>query len=150
MMFQTPISALVRRPIVRIKTDTPLSEAAALLRREATRCLVVMEGDDVVGLFTDRDMVEKCFTSAVNGDTPVSRVMDSPLQTVPPDTSIGDALHLMDHERIRHLPLVEEDGTLRGLIRGRDLLEYIGEAIPEAVLNQPPAPSRAHQAREGA
>jgi len=135
---------------VRIQDDTPLKEAVALLRREATRCLVVMRGEEIVGLFTDRDMVEKCFTTAVDADTPVGHVMDSPLQTVPPDTSIVDALHLMDHERIRHLPLVEEDGALRGLIRGRDLLEYIGEAIPEAVLNQPPAPARSLQAREGA
>ena len=150
MLFNTPISALVRRPIIRIQAETSLGEAVVLLRQDFTRCLVVMRDDEVIGLFTDRDVVEKCFTSAVNADTPVSHVMDSPLQTVSPNTSIVDALHLMDHERIRHLPLVEDDGTFRGLISGRDLIEYIGEAMPEAVLNQPPAPAKPLQEREGA
>ena len=82
-------------------------------------------------------------------ETAVGSVMDAPVITVPPDSSMRDALTLLDRERVRHLPLVEEDGTLRAIIRTRDILDYIAEAMPEAILNQPPAPSSPWQ-REGA
>ena len=124
-MLETPISVLAQRPPVRVQRDTPLREAATLLRQEKTRCLAVMDGDAIVGIFTDRDMVEKCFSSAVTGDTELGTVMASPVISVSPDSSIRDALELLDRERVRHLPLVEEDGRLRAIVRGRDILGYI-------------------------
>lgn len=148
-MLEIPVSVLAERPPVRVDRHTPLREAAELLRQEKTRCLAVMDGDELVGIFTDRDMVEKCFSSAVTGDTEVGTVMAAPVITVAPDSSIRDALALLDRERMRHLPLVEEDGTLRAIIRGRDVLGYLAESLPEAILNQPPAPT-SPWSREGA
>ena len=127
----------------------PLREAIPLLQQTPNRCLAVTENDRLVGLFSDRDMVERCFSVAVTEDTPVGVVMDAPVLSLPPDTSVAEALLLIDEERIRHLPLVEANGTLRGLLRGRDLLEYVAECIPELLLNQPPETTRA-LAREGA
>jgi len=134
---------------VRAPRSTPLREAARLLRQEKTRCLAVMEGDTIVGIFTDRDMVEKCFSSAVTGDTDLGVVMAAPVISISPNASLREALELLDRERMRHLPLVEEDGTLRAIIRSRDILGYIAEALPEAILNQPPAPTSPWN-REGA
>ncbi|MEE9277171.1 MAG: CBS domain-containing protein [Dehalococcoidia bacterium] len=148
-MLDAPVSALVRRPLVRVQRTTPLREAVGLLRQAQTRCLVVMDGESLVGLFTDRDVVERCFSSAVTADTPVGNVMDAPVITVTPDTPVVEALRLIDRERIRNLPLVDADGSLRALIRGRDLTEYIAESMPELVLNQPPKPAESWQ-REGA
>ncbi len=148
-MLEVPVSVLARRPPIRVERTLPLGQAAALLRQERTRCLAVMDHGKLVGLFTDRDMVKKCFSSAVTVETAVGLVMDAPVITVPPDSSMRDALTLLDRERVRHLPLVEEDGTLRAIIRTRDILDYIAEAMPEAILNQPPAPNSPWQ-REGA
>jgi CBS domain-containing protein len=125
---------------VRVQRRTPIAEAARLLREEKTRCLAVMDGDALVGIFTDRDMAEKCFSAAVSGETEVGLVMNSPVISVAPDSSMREALQLLDRERMRHLPLVEADGTLRAIIRARDILSYMAEAMPEAILNQPLAP----------
>ena len=148
-MFEPPVSVLVRRPLVRIERDAPLREATRLLRQQRTRCLAVMDRGRLLGIFTDRDMVERCFTPAVTGETLVGAVMESPVVSVRADTSVGEALRLMDQERIRHLPLVDESGALVGLIRSRDLLEYIAEALPELILNQPPAAAAGWRTREG-
>jgi len=148
-VLETPVSALVQRPPVRVPRSTPLREGAALLRQEKTRCLAVMDGDTLVGIFTDRDMVEKCFSSAVTGETELGSVMTAPVLSVLPNATIREALQLLDRERVRHLPLVEADGTLRAIIRSRDILGFIAEALPEAILNQPPAPS-SPWSREGA
>ena len=149
-MLDAPVSALIRRLVVRVDRATPLKDAIRLLRDAPSRSLAVMDGRRLVGLFGDRDMVEKCCTDAIDPMDPVEQVMEGMLVTVTPDTSIRDALRLMDMERLRFLPLVEADGTLRGLIRGRDLLEYIAESIPDAVLNQPPQVMKSLGAREGA
>ncbi|PZC49550.1 MAG: CBS domain-containing protein [Chloroflexi bacterium] len=125
---------------MRVQRRTPIAEAARLLREEKTRCLAVMDGDALVGIFTDRDMAEKCFSAAVSGETEVGLVMNSPVISVAPDSSMREALQLLDRERMRHLPLVEADGTLRAIIRARDILSYMAEAMPEAILNQPLAP----------
>lgn len=138
-MLETPVSVLARTRPVRVQRDTPLREAVPLLRQERTRCLAVMQGDALVGIFTDQDMLQKCFSTAVGADTTIGLVMNSPVITVTPDSSIHDALDLIDRERIRHLPLVEADGTLRAIIRARDILNYLAESMPESVLNQPPA-----------
>jgi CBS domain-containing protein len=148
-MMEAPVSALVRRPPVRVQRNTPLAEVTELLRQEKTRCLAVMDGERIAGIFTDRDMVEKCFSSAVSGETEVGTVMNAPVFSVTPDASIREALELLDRERMRHLPLVEADGTLRAIIRSRDILQYIAEAMPGAILNQPPAPT-SPWSREGA
>ncbi len=148
-MLNTPVSALVQRPPFRIQRGSPLSEALAMLRTRRTRCLVVMDGERVMGLLTDRDLVEKCFHEGLTEDTPVEALMDSPIVSVTPQTPILDALRIVDRERIRHLPLIEEDGTLRAVIRGRDLMEYLAESMPELVLNQPPDVAVQLRAREG-
>lgn len=148
-MLETPVSVLAERPPAKVQRETPLSEAARLLREDKTRCLAVMDGEALVGLFTDRDMLEKCFSAAVTGDTAVGLVMNAPVISVAPDSSIHEALELLDREHIRHLPLVEADGTLRTIIRARDILRYLSEALPEAILNQPPAPM-SPWSREGA
>lgn len=148
-MFNTPISALVRRPPVTIGRRAGLAEAIAMLRTRRTRCLVVMDGRRVMGLVTDRDLVDKCYHEGLSDETPVETIMDSPIISVTPDTPVLEALQVVDRERIRHLPLIEADGTLRAVIRGRDLMEYLAESMPELILNQPPEPAEPLR-REGA
>ncbi|HJN93569.1 MAG TPA: CBS domain-containing protein [Dehalococcoidia bacterium] len=149
-MLETPISVLVRRKPYRIARKAPLTEALRTLRTQPARCLVVMDGEHVMGLLTDRDFVEKCFHEGLPDDTPVEVVMDSPVISVTPDTPILEALRVVDRERIRNLPLIESDGTLRAVIRGRDLMEYLAESMPELILNQPPSSPDQPTSREGA
>lgn len=148
-MLEEAVSALVRRPPVTIERGSPLSEALRILRAGRTRCLVVMDGSRAIGLLTDRDLVEKCFHEGIDDGTPVQTIMDSPIISVTPNTPLMEALRVVDRERIRHLPLIEADGTLRAVIRGRDLMDYLAESMPELVLNQPPSTPRPVN-REGA
>ena len=111
-LLEEPISALVRRPPVTIQRGSPLADALAILCQGRTRCLVVMDGARAIGLLTDRDLVEKCFHEGISDDTPVETIMDSPFISLTPDTPIRDALAVVDRERIRHLPLIDENGIV--------------------------------------
>jgi CBS domain-containing protein len=105
-----------------------LSEAriGAVLVRDA--------GGDLLGIVSERDIV-RCI--AVHGaaavSLPASKLMTRVLHTVTPRTKVTEALELMTDRRVRHLPVIEEDGSLAGLVSIGDLVKArIDEALHEA------------------
>ena len=56
----------------------------------------------------------------------------------------------MEQGQFRNVPLVESDGTVVGLLRQQDLLEYVAEAFPQEILNLPPRPHQTMEEPEGA
>lgn len=100
--------------------------AAALRMNEARiGAMCVVEGDRVVGMFTERDIL--CRVVAVKLDpavTKVGEVMTSPVFTCGPDAKTSDCAAVMSQRKIRHLPVVEdnENGKLVGMISTGDLM----------------------------
>jgi CBS domain-containing protein len=84
----------------------------------------VMDGDAVIGVFSERDLV---YCIAVKGnaafDLPVDEAMTAPAVCATSDTGVLAALSLMTKRRIRHLPIVE-GGVLRGFVSIGDLVKY--------------------------
>ncbi|MEP6867361.1 MAG: CBS domain-containing protein [Novosphingobium sp.] len=101
-----------------------LREAVALLSERRIGALPVHDGERIVGIFSERDVIY-CIArdGAAALDHPVSAVMTAPAVTVSPDTSVLSALSLMTKRRIRHLP-VTQDGQTVGFISIGDLVKY--------------------------
>jgi CBS domain-containing protein len=96
--------------------------------------LVRDSAGDVLGIISERDIV-RCIaahgTDAVA--MPARLLMTRSLQTVTPRTKINEALEVMTDRRIRHLPVIEDDGSLAGLVSIGDLVKArIDEAVHEA------------------
>ncbi|MGG5810277.1 CBS domain-containing protein [Falsiroseomonas sp. CW058] len=96
--------------------------------------LVLDGGTDVLGIVSERDIV-RCIaahgTAAVT--LPAAQLMTRALHTVTPNTRISEALSLMTDRRVRHLPVIAEDGSLAGMISIGDLVKArIDEAVHEA------------------
>lgn len=105
-------------------TRNTVREAIALLATHRIGALPVMEGDLVVGVFSERDAIYRLNEAGAQTlDLPVAEVMTAPVVTVTPDTDILAALSLMTRRRIRHLPVVEE-GRMVGLVSIGDLVKY--------------------------
>lgn len=107
-----------------IDPDTRVVDAIALLAQRRIGAVPVVEGGDVVGVFSERDVIQ----GLANGDTailarPVREAMTAPAVTVAPGDAVLAALSLMTRRRIRHLPVVE-DGTLNGIVSIGDLVAY--------------------------
>ena len=64
--------------------------------------------------------------------------------------SVADAIRLMNQGHYRHLPLVDENGGLVGVLGVRDLINYLAEHYPYEVYNLPPDPHQVIRAPEGA
>jgi CBS domain-containing protein len=119
------------REVATIGPDATLSEAVAKLGEKRIGALPVVEGGEVRGIVSERDVIY-CLRDR-GADVlhwPVSRVMSSPAITVEPSTPILSALAMMTKRRIRHLPVLVR-GELAGIVSIGDLVKYRMERIEE-------------------
>lgn len=115
--------------VVSIAGDRTVAEAVTLLASRRIGAVPVMHGDQVAGIFSERDVIyslEREGAAALNRK--VSEVMTAPALTVAPDESVLGALALMTRRRVRHLPVVER-GRCIGFISIGDLVKYRIERI---------------------
>jgi CBS domain-containing protein len=113
--------------VIRIGGDATVYEAVLAMVEANVGALLVTEGDEISGIFTERDYLRRI---AVEGrrsrDTSVREVMSSPVLVVKPDTTVDETMALMTDRRIRHAPVVE-NGALVGMISIGDLVKFISK-----------------------
>lgn len=96
--------------------------ATRLMNEAGIGSLVVTADDRVVGMFTERDVLRRVVGEEREPSScTVGEVMTDRVACCHPDTAISDARSVMMHHRIRHLPVIEHDGQLQGLISIGDL-----------------------------
>ena len=107
--------------------NTPVSEAARVMRSSDRDCLIVFDLGRAAGIVTERDIIRKV---TAEGRDPmrvhVREIVSSPLVTIHPDSSARDAALLMLQKRIRHLPVVK-DGGLLGMITLQDFARHLSK-----------------------
>lgn len=115
--------------VATISSSTPLREAVAQLSDRKIGSLLVVDGGDVAGILSERDIIHGLKEHGAGLlDMPVSQAMSAPAITVGPDNDVLGALALMTRRRIRHLPVVES-GDLKGIVSIGDLVKYRIEQI---------------------
>lgn len=103
------------------KSDMVL-DAAKKMNETKIGSLVVTEGDHVVGIFTERDILIRVVASGRDPkETPIGEVMSSPVACCRRDTTLDECRAVMTEKHIRHLPVVEEKRLL-GIITSGDIL----------------------------
>lgn len=110
--------------VVSLGPDATVAEAVALLAERRIGAVPVMRGEEVAGIFSERDVIG-CLQA--HGPAALVRrvgdVMTAPPRTVTPDEPVIGALSLMTRRRIRHLPVIEA-GRLVGFVSIGDLVKY--------------------------
>ncbi len=110
--------------VIGVGPTTPVYEAIEKMVEHNCGSLLVMEDDDITGIFTERDYLRKiALQGRTSHDTAVQEVMTSPVVVCESGTEIDEALAMMTDRRIRHLPVVEE-GRLVGIVSIGDLVKY--------------------------
>ncbi len=136
------IRALRLAEPARVAPETPLSETLQVMRAAAIGCALVCEGRKVVGILTERDVLNKIVGVQVDLATPVRELMTPDPKTLRPEDTLADAIHLMTEKGFRHVPLRDAQGLDAGVVCAKDLIEYIADHFPAEVVNLPP---RLHQ-----
>ena len=108
-----------------IGPDATVYEAVELMAQKNIGALLVIEGDQVMGIVTERDYARKIALMARSSrDTPARDIMTSPVMYVHPHQSSEECMALMTENRLRHLPVLD-GGRLVGLISIGDLVKDI-------------------------
>lgn len=111
--------------VISIVQDASVFDAIKLMADRAVGSLLVMEGDELKGIVTERDYARKVIIKGRSSEsTPVADIMTTELVTASPKQSVNDCMTLMSERRIRHLPVVI-DGKVAGLISIGDLVQAI-------------------------
>jgi len=104
---------------------TTVYDALRMMADKNIGALLVMDGEQVVGIFSERDYARKVVLQGRSSkETLVSEIMTSKLTTIHPDQTIEEAMELMTNKRVRHLPVIENDHLL-GMISIGDVLREI-------------------------
>ena len=123
-----PVSELLRTRSATVRRVAPnenVFNALRLLADFEVGALVVMEGDTLVGIFSERDYTRKIALQGKSSkDTPVSEIMTRNVFTVGPSTRTRECMSLMSQKKIRHLPVVDGNKVL-AMISIRDIMDDI-------------------------
>jgi CBS domain-containing protein len=108
-----------------IAPSTSIQEAAKLMRDDDVGSLPVVEGDKLVGILTDRDIVIRAGAEG-RFDATAGDLASRELVTVDPEQPLEEAARLMAQHQVRRLPVTEEDGRLIGMLAQADVATHGG------------------------
>jgi len=111
--------------IISITRDASVFDAIKLMADRGVGSLLVMDGDELKGIVTERDYASKVIIKGrASESTPVADIMTTDLVTASLTQSVNDCMTLMSERRIRHLPVLV-DGKVAGMISIGDLVQAI-------------------------
>lgn len=111
--------------LISVSPDTGIRDAIAKMAERSAGTALVMEGNKLVGIFSERDFIRKIYLQDKCGkDVKVNEIMSADLTTVTPDTTLESCMNLMTDRRIRHLPVLEGDRVV-GIVSIGDIVKYM-------------------------
>jgi len=108
--------------------DTSVLDAAVAMEGSDVGSLAVVEGLELVGLITERD-IRRVVAEGIDPGTPVSSIMSGEPDTFDPDLDVWDAAAWIAESGYRHLPVIDDEGSLLGVVSIRDLLKALVDTV---------------------
>jgi CBS domain-containing protein len=123
----TPVDRLIEGPesIHSVGPNTLVTECVRKMTAEKIGALIVMDGERLIGIFTERDALNKVLAAGLApGSTKVAEVMTKDPYCIQPTTTVGDAMELVTRRRFRHLPVVK-NGKVLAVVSSGDLTHWL-------------------------
>src|SRR5215468_12766560 len=100
-----------------VSPTASILEAAQIMRGNDIGDVVVLEGERLFGVLTDRDIVVRALAEGADPEsTPVGSICSRELTTIEPEASVGQAVRLMREKAVRRLPVVDHGGSVMGIV----------------------------------
>lgn len=113
------------RGIYSVAPDAPVLEAIRAMAEHGVGALLVMQGEKLVGILSERDYARKVILMGrSSSDTPVNQIMTAQVITVAPSASTQHCMQIMTDRRVRHLPVVEGSRVV-GMLSIGDLVRAV-------------------------
>ena len=117
------VKDIMTNQVISVDSSVSVNDAAKMMENSEVGAIIVMEGNEPRGIITDRDFAIKIAAHAYPIDTPVRRVMSTPLITIGPEELISVAADLMSTRKIRKLPVMDEDKII-GIVTATNLVDH--------------------------
>jgi CBS domain-containing protein len=124
------ISEIMTKAAVTDSADDTLAQACDKMRHAQTSSMLIMDGDRLVGIVTERDVVKTIAQGLDPKQTSVKDIMTTDIVTIGPMTTLKEAANIMATKWIRHLPILEGSKVV-GMISQRDLTGVLAGALHE-------------------
>jgi CBS domain-containing protein len=126
--MNTSIATLLEgkgRALHAVSTSVTVFEAVQKMNQHKVGCVLVMNGDKLAGIFTERDVLTRVVTSNLDPRlTPITQAMSGNVLTIPPEATVQEVMDIFAEKRCRHLPVMQ-DGKLVGLISIGDVSRWV-------------------------
>ena len=128
------VKDIMTENVVSIGPDDSVFEAANLMSSNQVGSLVIVNGEETVGIVTERDIVRRVVAKKLPLETKISEVMSKSLITIGPDASVKEAARVMSSNKIRRLPVLKQN-KLVGIVVASDFVRNAGKkSVSEEIL----------------
>jgi len=120
------VKDIMAKALISVNPNTTALQIAKMMEQGGIGAVLVKENENLVGIVTDRDFATKIAANNLPFDTPVKKIMSSPLITINHDETISNAAEMMTGKKIRKLA-VSDNGNIIGLITSTDLVNQLAK-----------------------
>ena len=106
-----------------VSPQATVAEAVSRMNEARIGSVLVLEGERLVGIFTERDVLTKVVGKIDPAGVPVAELMTTEIVTLSPSNTVEDAMRVVTERRIRHLPVMEGE-QLKGVVSSGDLTRW--------------------------
>ncbi len=116
------------KSVMAVELNTNTRDCAKMMAKKGVSCAVITQGGSAVGIVTERDLVSKVLAETIDPKNVLVRdIMSTPLITVAPNAPLTGAAELMAQYRVRRLVVVDQSGTLAGIVTTGDIARSLAE-----------------------
>lgn len=136
-MAYLTVAEIMTKKVESITPEKSIFDVVQFLKEKNIGAIVVAENDRLLGMFTERDLITKVISESIDTKkTPVSEVMTHPVLTIPEDYLLQDAYIMMNDHHIRHIPVINTNGDLVGMLGSRDLMQALMQEMIESFMKE--------------
>lgn len=118
------------RPLAVVAPGDTVYHALSVMAQNDVGALLVLDGEQLVGIFSERDYARKIILQGKNSkETLVREIMSDRVAYVTPNATLDECMALMTNKHFRHLPILNEDGSVAGIVS-------IGDLVKETISSQ--------------
>ena len=148
-ILNAPIRALEPKPAVSVPESTTVREAIRIMLEQRIGAVLVVRNGRAVGIFTERDVLQRVVLSGLDQARPVSDVMTPDPETLDLDDGIAFALNRMILGGFRHIPIVDDSGAPVAVLSQREMVSFVVALLPARIMNLPPEPRLEARSADG-
>ena len=123
---KTHVKEIMTNSVISIDSSITAYDAARMMEDTGVGAVIVLDNNLPIGIVTDRDLAMKITAHSFPVDTPVRRIMSSPLISIDPDSDLWVASDLMSTRNVRKLPVIDDDKVV-GILTTSDLVKHIAD-----------------------